>query len=65
MKNLFKSGILTLIIGISVVACDPPKGKQENTPVDSNKTAIDTTQKTIDTAKKVETDAVKKDSVKK
>ena len=66
MKNSFKIGALALVIGVSVVACDPPsKSKQESTPVDSNKTAIDTTQKVIDTTKKAGAETVKKDSVKK
>ena len=52
MKTSLKIGVMALVIGVSIVACDPPKGKQESTPIDSNKTAIDTTQKTIDTTKK-------------
>jgi hypothetical protein len=65
MKNLLKIWALPLIIGVSIVACDPPKGKQESAPVDSNKTAIDTAQKTIDTTKKAGPETIKKDSVKK
>jgi hypothetical protein len=64
MKNSFKIGALALVIGVSMVACDPPKSKPESTPLDSNKTAIDTTQKTIDSTKKAGAETVKKDSVK-
>lgn len=65
MKTSLKTGVLALVIGVSVVACDPPTGKKESAPVDSNKTAVDTTQKTIDTTKKAAIESVKKDSVKK
>ena len=65
MKTSLKFMVLALSIGVSIVACDPPKGKSESTPVDSPKTAIDTTQKTIDTTKKAGVEPVKKDSVKK
>ena len=53
MKNALKIGLLAIVISTVIVACDPPKAKSTETPVDSPKTKIDTPQKVgIDTTKK-------------
>jgi hypothetical protein len=68
MKNLFKSGILVLVIMVSISSCSSCENKDKTTSVpkmDSPKTTIDTTQKITDTTKKAAIDTTKKDSVKK
>lgn len=53
MKNALKIGLLAIVISTVVIACEPPKAKSTETPVDSPKTKIDTPQKAgIDTTKK-------------
>ena len=65
MRNSFKSGIVALIVSVTISACGPAKPGSAKPPVDSNKSAVDTPQKIVDTARKAATDTVKKDSVKK
>lgn len=40
MKKSFS--IIALVLFVSIVACDPPKGKTESTTVDSTTTTTDT-----------------------
>jgi hypothetical protein len=60
MKNLLKTGLLAIVISVSVAACgDGDKGGKTTKP------EIDSPQNKIDTMKKTGIDSVKKDSVKK
>ena len=57
MKNSLKAGLLALIVAFSVSACEPSKGKVNQTAIGSPQKSIDTSKAAIDTAKK---DTVKK-----
>jgi len=57
MKNLLKAGLLALVIVASLSACDPSKGKVNQTPIDTSQKSIDNSKTAFDTAKK---DTVKK-----
>lgn len=69
MKNFLKISMVAIVVAMSLMACDPPKGdtshnKPDTTKVDSDKadlTKVDSGK--LDTAVKDKT-AVKKDTVK-
>lgn len=57
MKTSLKIGLLALLIGSAVFACDPPKAN-------STQPTIDSPRKPIDTSAKAKLDTSKKDTTK-
>ena len=60
MKNLVKSGLLAIVIAITVTACGDGDKGGKGSKVDTGKTAIDTANKKIDSTKRSTVDTTKK-----
>ncbi|RWY50936.1 hypothetical protein [Mucilaginibacter gilvus] len=62
MKNLFKIAMVALVASATIIACDPPKQKTDETEKFDSLKVIDTLKKDSVTLK---ADSLKVDSVKK
>ena len=70
MKNFLKINMVAIVVAMSVMACEPPKGnvnagKPDSGKVDSDKTDLTKVDSTKDDTAIKATTSVKKDTVKK